>query len=90
MTIDEFTKSELRVGKVMSAERVEGSEKLLALKIDLGEKNEQGESVLRDILSGIGKVYDPATLVGRELVIIANLDPRMIMGRESKGMVLAA
>lgn len=93
MTIDEFKQSDLRVGKVMSAERVEGSEKLLRLQIDLGERIGEGEAsqpVLRQILSGIGKVYTPEEMVGKRVVIIANLDPRMMMGFESRGMLLAA
>ncbi len=82
MTIDEFQKMDLRAGKVIAAERVEGSEKLLKLSIDIGEP--------RQILSGIAKAYAPEDLVGRTVVIIANLDPRMMMGMESQGMVLAA
>lgn len=89
MTIDEFKKCELRVGKVLVAERVEGSEKLLKLQIDLGESNEDGPKP-RQILSGIGKAYTPEEMVGKQVVIIANLDPRMMMGLESQGMLLAA
>ena len=82
MTIDEFQKMELRVAKVVSVEPVEGSEKLLKLSVDAGEP--------RQIVSGIAKAYAPADLVGKEVVIIANLDPRMMMGLESQGMILAA
>ena len=82
MTIDEFKNVSLRVGKVLSAERVEGSEKLLKLQVDLGEP--------RQILTGIAKYYEPETLVGKNVVIVANLDPRKMMGMESQGMVLAA
>lgn len=82
MTIDEFKNVDLRVGEVVSAERVEGSDKLLKLKINIGEE--------RQILSGIGKVYAPEFLVGKKVVIIANLEPRMLMGHESQGMLLAA
>ncbi len=84
MTIDEFKKCELKAGRVVACERVEGSEKLLNLKIDLGEPEP------RQILSGIGKWYAPEDMVGKTLVVIANLDPRMMMGLESRGMVLAA
>lgn len=83
MTIDEFQKVELRVGKVLSAERVEGSEKLLKLHVNIGFES-------RQILAGIGKTYEPEALVGREIVVVANLDSRMMMGHESKGMLLAA
>jgi methionyl-tRNA synthetase len=84
MTIDEFQKSDLRVGKIVSAERVEGSEKLLKLQVDIAEPEP------RQILSGIAKAYAPEDLVGKSVVIIANLDPRMMMGMESNGMLLAA
>lgn len=84
MTIDEFQKADLRVGKVIAAEAMEGSEKLLKLQVDIGEP------APRQILSGIAKAYAPAELVGKQVVIIANLDPRMMMGLESQGMLLAA
>jgi methionine--tRNA ligase beta chain len=82
MTIDEFKNVDLRVGEVVSAERVEGSDKLLKLKINIGEE--------RQILSGIAKKYAPEDLIGKKVVIIANLEPRMLMGYESQGMLLAA
>ena len=84
MTIDEFQKSDLRVGKIVSAERVEGSEKLLKLQVDIAEP------APRQILSGIAKTYAPEDLLGKSVVIIANLEPRMMMGMESNGMLLAA
>jgi methionyl-tRNA synthetase len=84
MTIDEFQKSDLRVGKIIGAERVEGSEKLLKLQVDIAEPEP------RQILSGIAKAYAPEDLVGKSVVIIANLEPRMMMGMESNGMLLAA
>ncbi len=84
MTIDEFKNISLRVGRVVAAERVEGSEKLLKLRIDLG-----GDGA-RQILSGIAKEYAPEALVGKEVVVVANLDPRKMMGMESEGMLLAA
>lgn len=85
MTInfEEFKKVELRVVKVLEAERVEGSEKLLKLRVDLGSEQ-------RQIIAGIGKAYAPENLIGREIVIVANLEPRTLMGFESQGMVLAA
>ena len=90
MTIDEFKKADLRVGKIISAERVPSSEKLIKLAVDLGEKNEEGVSLPRQILAGIGKVYEPEKLVGREIIVVANLEPRKMMGLESNGMLLAA
>lgn len=83
ISIDQFAEIQLRVGTVKTAERVEGSAKLLKLHIDLGEET------LRQVLAGIGKAYAPEALLGRQLVIVANLAPRMMMGFESNGMVLA-
>ena len=83
ISIDYFKGVELKVGKVLSAERVEGSEKLLRLSVDLGE------AAPRQILAGVGKSYDPETMAGRQVVIAANLEPRQMMGLESQGMVLA-
>lgn len=89
MTIDEFKQVDLRVGKVISAERVEGSEKLLKLQVDLGPFSGEARDI-RQVLSGIAKTHVPEGLVGKEVIIIANLEPRMMMGMESKGMILAA
>ncbi|MDO8585148.1 MAG: methionine--tRNA ligase subunit beta [bacterium] len=99
ISFDDFKKVELRVGKILSAERVEGSEKLLKLAVDLGSPSAVGgpstssgtivTQDIRQVIAGIGKVYDPATLVGRSAVFVANLEPRMIMGLESQGMILA-
>ncbi len=94
-TIDDFVKLELVVGVVREAMRVEGSSKLLRLMIDLGETEIGGEgtapiSKLRQIISGIAKYYQPEDLIGKQVVVIANLEPRMMMGLESRGMVLAA
>ena len=83
ITIDDFKKVELKVAKVLSAEPIEGSDKLLKLQIDLGSEQ-------RQILSGIAKFYKPEELVGRQIVIVANLEPRQMMGLESNGMILAA
>ncbi len=86
----DFQKVELRVAKILSAERVEGSEKLLKLTLNAGDLDEAGAMVSRQVIAGIGKAYAPETLAGREIVIIANLEPRMLMGLESRGMLLAA
>ncbi len=84
ITYDDFVKTELKVGKVLSAERVEGSEKLLKMAVDLGEETP------RQIVAGIGKAYEPEALVGRQIIVVANLEPRKLMGLESQGMLLAA
>jgi len=81
---DDFKKVELKIAKVLAAERVEGSEKLVKLTLDDGMPGG------RTILAGIGKAYDPASLVGRSIVIVANLEPRTMLGLESNGMLLAS
>ena len=86
----DFEKIELRIARIISAERVDGSEKLLKLTVEAGDKNEASEPVSRQVIAGIGKVYAPEILVGKEIVIVANLEPRMLMGLESRGMLLAA
>lgn len=83
ISFEDFKKLELRIAKVLAAERVEGSEKLVRLRVSIGE----GE---RQIVAGIGKYYSPEELVGREIVIAVNLEPRQLMGVESQGMLLAA
>jgi methionyl-tRNA synthetase len=85
ITIDEFMKIQLKTAKVISAERVPKSEKLLKLQVSLGEGTE-----LRQIVAGIGKKYEPEALIGKTIVIVANLKPAKLMGIESQGMVLAA
>lgn len=81
----------MKIAKVISAERIEGSEKLLKLQVDLGSStsSEQAQEK-RQIIAGIGKAYNPEDLIGKQIVIVANLEPRSLMGLESQGMVLAA
>lgn len=83
ISFDDFKKIDLRIATVLSAERVEGSDKLLKLRVSLGAEE-------RQIIAGIGKKYAPDALVGRQIVIVANLEPRTFMGMESQGMLLAA
>ncbi len=84
ITIDDFSKVELRVGTVLSAEEVEEAEKLIKLMVDLGEEKP------RQVLAGVKQWYKPSELVGKQVIIVANLEPRMMMGLESQGMMLAA
>lgn len=85
INIEEFFKTEIKIGKILSAEKVEGSEKLLKLMVNLGE------SAPRQILSGVAKaISDPSELVGKLVPIVANLEPRKMMGMESQGMMLCA
>jgi methionyl-tRNA synthetase len=85
ITIDEFMKIQLKTAKVLTAERVPKSEKLLKLQVSLGEGAEP-----RQIVAGIGKKYTPDDLIGKTIIIVANLKPAKLMGIESQGMVLAA
>jgi len=82
--IDDFAKVDLRVGQVLSAERLPKSDKLLLLKIDLGEEQP------RQVLAGIAQYYEPEKLINRKIVVVANLKPRKLRGFESQGMVVAA
>jgi methionyl-tRNA synthetase len=83
ITIDDLVKVDMRLGLVLSGERVPKSDKLLELKVDIGEPEP------RTILAGIGKHYEPEQLVGKRLAVVTNLAPRAMMGRTSHGMVLA-
>ena len=84
IAFDDFAKVDLRVGLVVEAEKVEKSNKLIKLQVDVGEASP------RQILAGISEHYDPESLVDQRVVIVANLKPRKLMGLESQGMVLAA
>jgi len=84
ISIDEFSKVDLRVGQVKSAEAVKGADKLLHLKVDIGEAEP------RTIVAGIALAYNPEQLVGRKVVIVANLEPRKLRGLTSQGMIVAA
>ena len=82
ITIDDFAKVELRVGQVKVAERVPKADKLLRLEVDLGTET-------RQILAGIAESYEPESLIGRKVIVVANLAPRKLRGLESNGMLLA-
>ncbi|HSA20798.1 MAG TPA: methionine--tRNA ligase subunit beta, partial [Myxococcota bacterium] len=84
LSIEDFRKVDLRVGMVRSAERVPKSDKLLKLMVDLGEAEP------RQVVAGIGKAYAPESLVGKRIMVVANLKPAKLMGLESRAMVLAA
>jgi methionine--tRNA ligase beta chain len=83
ITYEDFKKVELKVAKIISAERVEGSDKLIKLALDLGSEK-------RQIVAGIGRAYKPEDLIGLEIAVVANLEPKTLMGIESNGMLLAA
>ncbi len=83
ISIDDFAKVELRVAQVKTAERVKGADKLLRLEVDLGNE-------VRQLVAGIAEAYEPEALIGRKVVIVANLAPRKLRGLESNGMIVAA
>ena len=83
ITIEQFRTIELRVGTVRSAEPHPNADRLVVLRVDVG-----GEE--RQLVAGIRAHYDPATLVGRQVIVVANLEPAKLRGVESQGMVLAA
>jgi methionyl-tRNA synthetase len=83
ISIDDFAKIELRVAQVKTAERVKGADKLLRLEVDLGTE-------VRQLVAGIAEAYEPESLIGRKVVIVANLAPRKLRGLESNGMIVAA
>ncbi|MCI4439058.1 methionine--tRNA ligase subunit beta [archaeon] len=82
VTIEEFQKLDIRVGKIINAEKIEGAKKLLKLTVDIGEK--------RTLVAGIAEYYEPSSLIGKNIVVLANLQYKKIMGIESQGMLLAA
>jgi methionyl-tRNA synthetase len=83
ISIDDFAKVDMRVGQVLSAEPVKGADKLLRMLVDIGEPQP------RTIVAGIAEAYPPAQLIGRKVVIVANLQPRKLRGIESNGMIVA-
>ena len=83
ISIDDFAKVELRVAQVKTAERVKGADKLLRIEVDLGAE-------VRQLVAGIAEAYEPEALIGRKVVIVANLAPRKLRGLESQGMIVAA
>ena len=85
ISIDDFARVQLRVGQILEAERLPKSEKLLRFKVDLGETRGP-----RQILAGIAKYYRPEDLIGRKVVVVANLKPAKLMGQVSEGMLLCA
>lgn len=83
ITYEDFQKLDLRIANIISAEKVEGADKLLKLQVDLGEEK-------RQLVAGIALQYKPDALVGKQVVVVTNLEPRVLRGVESQGMALAA
>ena len=83
ISIDDFKRLDIRVGEILSATRVPGTDKLIELEVDIG-------SEVRHLITGIYPLYRPVDLVGRRIIVLANLQPRRVKGVESQGMLLAA
>jgi len=81
--IEDFTKVEMRVGQIKTAERIVGADKLLKLTVDIGTE-------IRQICAGIAQYYEPESLIGRKVAVVVNLAPRKLRGVESNGMIIAA
>jgi len=82
INFEDFVKIDLRIGKIIEVEKVEGSSKIIKTTVDLGEEK-------RQILAGIGKFYTPEELINKIVIVVANLSPKKIMGMDSEGMILA-
>ena len=83
ITYDDFIKLDIRIGTVTSAEKVQGTDKLIRLEIDLGEGT-------RQVVAGMALTYTPEDFIGKQVPILVNLEPRKLRGIESQGMILAA
>ena len=83
ITFEDFKKLEIKIGKILSAQKVEGTDKLLKLEVDIGEEK-------RQLVAGIAEYYEPEELINKEVPILINLEPKTIRGLESQGMLLAA
>ena len=83
VTFEEFRRLDIRVGRIVAVERIRRARRLLLLKVDLGEEE-------RQLVAGLAGYYEPEQLVGKEVVVVTNLKPKVIMGFKSQGMLLAA
>jgi len=90
ITYEDFKKMDIRVGTIKEVEPIPETDKLLRCQVDTGDIDENGEKILRQIISGIHEFYpDPSVLVGKQVLYIVNLEPRKIKGFESNGMLMA-
>jgi methionine--tRNA ligase beta chain len=90
INFDDFQKLEIKVGTILEAEKIEGADKLLKLLIDLGEDPAGAGQDKRTIVAGIAESYKPKSIIGKQVPILTNLEPKTIKGIESNGMILAA
>ena len=90
VSYEDFKKVEIRAGKIISAEKIPDTDKLLKLSVDFGEKDEQWKTKPCQIVSGIAAYFpEPLVLIGKTCMFVTNIEPRMIRGFESNGMILA-
>jgi len=82
ISFDDFNKLDIRIGTILEVEKVEGTDKLLKLKVDLGDEQ-------RTLVAGIAETYRPEDIIGKQIPILTNLEPKTLRGIESKGMILA-
>ena len=82
ITFNDFKKLDIRIGRVLSADKVDGTDKLIKLEVDFGTEK-------RQLVAGIAEFFEPDTLIGKEIPVLMNLEPRSIRGIESQGMILA-
>jgi methionyl-tRNA synthetase len=83
ISIEDFARIQMRVGQILEAEKIEGSRRLIKLRVDIGTE-------VRQVVAGIAEAYEPAVLINKKVVIVANLKPARLMGVESNGMIVAA
>ena len=83
ISIEDFARIQMRVGQILEAEKIEGSRRLIKLRVDIGTE-------VRQVVAGIAEAYEPAVLINKIVVIVANLKPARLMGVESNGMIVAA
>ena len=93
ISFEDFQKLDIRIGRIVEAEKAEGTDKLMKMQVDFGEDGEKGgkaaKPVIRQIVAGIAEFYEPENLVGKECPFLFNLEPRAFRGHESQGMILA-
>ena len=90
ISFEDFNKIDIRIGKIISAERIEGSDKLLKLEVDFGDVDASNLPAGRQVLAGIAQFYAPEALIGKECPFAYNLAPRTMRGLESQGMLMCA
>jgi methionine--tRNA ligase beta chain len=89
ISFEDFKKIDIRIGKIISAEKIEKSEKLLKLQVDFGFSLGEAQTKILQIVSGIAQSFSPESLVGKEYPFVVNMEPRELMGVKSQGMIMA-